>query len=180
MEHLEGPIYDLTHLVPDKVIDWKRIFTLRNPGEWESVWVSDLIDKEKNRKLLFMPESQIWVFFPHLDVIRMPMEDGKTKLYIGILVGLQPAKLDETSKRRVQECFPDKIIILQKSDEPNRYEVQAITYDDLNLRKAELTEEDYLWEKRYLLEKEHRQTMRKLKRIEAELAGVRMGGSYAQ
>jgi len=151
MEHLEGPIYDLTHLVPDKVIDWKRIFTLRNPGEWESVWISDLIDKNKNRKLLFMPQSQIWMFLLYLDVIRMPVENGKTKLCIGVLAGLQPAQLDEASKKQVQERFPDKIIILQESDEPDRYEVRAITYEDLNLIKAKLTEEDYLWEKRYLL-----------------------------
>jgi len=163
MALIEGPIYDLTHLVPDKAIDWERIFTLRNPGEWESVWVSDLINKEKNRKLLFMLKSQIWVFLPHLNAIRTPVENGKTQLTIGF------TRLDEASKKQVQERFPNKIIIFLKSDKPNWYKVQAITYDDLNLIKAELTEEDYLWEKKYLLEKERAEVSKRLETIEHEL-----------
>ena len=169
---IEGPIYDMTDLPSEgnQQVDWLRIFTLRNPGEWTAIWVYDLArEKDKGGRKLLVKWSEFWKLFPYDTILKFRVSNG----LIEPMMGWQ--RLADESKVGLQNQWPGKIIVA-KFEEPNPGEDNSMvkfgptTLEELGVIKAiPLTAEDYTWEKRVKLEKERDEANAKSAVAEAQL-----------
>ena len=146
---IEGPIYDVTHLAPkekeegNKAVDWQRIHSKRVPGKWISVWVSEPEAKGKSyHYLMVMRHEEVWKFYLYLSMFDMPLENGI------ISMNIRQGTVDRKDAAVLQAHWPGKIMVAIL-EENGLAEFGPTTYEALRPIKAELTEDDYLWEKRH-------------------------------